>query len=146
MKFWTQNESIGILYDSNEYFGILPYMFLGNWVYVQFWSSAKIHQTSLRFQDTYVCAEDKIRYYKDVALSNFKIFQMSMSTIILNYELNNTFNCNKIDRPDKISKKNILFFCVLSKMELYFKIHATIFFSISEKYKAFFCGHMVDID
>ena len=72
MKFWTQNESIGILYDSNEYFGILPYMFLGNWVHVQFWSSANIHQTSLRFQDTYVCAEDKIRYYKDVISKYFR--------------------------------------------------------------------------
>ena len=84
MKFWTQNESIGILYDSNEYFGILPYMFLGNWVHVQFWSSAKIHQTSLRFKDTYVCAEDKIRYYKDVICRSFQ-FQNILDVHVNHY-------------------------------------------------------------
>ena len=63
------------------------------------------------------------------------------------YELNNTFNCNKIDQTDKISIKKSLFFWVLSKTEpsIYYYIDTThilksqprIFFS-SEKYKAFF--------
>ena len=57
-------------------------LYVPNWVHVQFWSSAKIHQTSLRFKDTYVCAEDKIRYYKDVICRSFQ-FQNILDIQIL---------------------------------------------------------------
>ena len=50
-------------------------LYVPNWVHVQFWSSAKIHQTSLRFQD-------RIRYYKDVICRSFQ-FQNILDIQIL---------------------------------------------------------------
>ena len=76
--------------------------YVPNWVHVQFWSSAKIHQTSLRFQDTYV-----LRIKLDT-ITRMSYVGHSIYSIIIhthNLELNTTFNCNKIDRPDKISKR-----------------------------------------
>ena len=68
MKFWTQNESIRILYDSNEYFGILPYTFLTGCMFnfghqqkfIKPLSDSKIKLGTIRMSY--------------VALSNFKIF------------------------------------------------------------------------
>ena len=73
-------------------------------------------------------------------------FLFSQPLFLIMNKIIGTFNCNKIDRPDKISKKISYLSVFWVKRNYILKSMPRFFFSKSEKYKAFFCGHMVDID